>query len=150
MSHSYSEFHQRKLKTSKCLLQILKESGKEFQRNYLQEEEILHCNNSLNKIIQVINGNRIFLGKSLYLWSTLPFKTTKTQMWHLQRQCMISGQMANLLIIFQFFVICIQKLFSILTSNFLCLLHILLADVLSTFTLSNCVLTVFIITNCTR
>ena len=35
MSHSYSEFHQRKLKASKCLLQIPKESGKQFQRNYL-------------------------------------------------------------------------------------------------------------------
>lgn len=40
---------------------------------------------------------------------------------------------------------------STLTSNFLCLLHILVAVVLNIFiTLSNCMLTFFIITNCTR
>lgn len=60
----------------------------------------MHCNNSWHKIIQVRNGNRIFLGKSLYLWSILPFNTTKAQMWDLQIQCIIiSGQMTNLFIV---------------------------------------------------
>lgn len=79
--------------------------------NCWQEEAVLHCNNSWHKIIQVRNGNRIFLGKSLCLWSILPFSTTKAQMRDLQIQCIISGQTANLFIDSLVFVNWIQSYF---------------------------------------